>query len=128
MAVTTAAVSTPVATASASARGWRRTIWRMASASDSSSSANSAMGRTVSSTACGIDLLTSTMLVSRPFAVALATMPRPPTTTMRMMQARQRSRSAGLRIRCSRWSSTRTGGGRGDADVCTGRRARPAAG
>src|ERR1700689_3042448 len=83
----------------------------MASASDSASSANSAIGRTVTNTACGTALLTSTMLVSTPSAVALATMPRPASTTPPTTQARQRSRSAGLRIRCSRWSSTRTGGG-----------------
>ena len=35
-------------------------------------------------------------------SVALATMPRPPSTTTPTTQARPRSRSAGLRIRCSR--------------------------
>jgi hypothetical protein len=50
------------------------------------------------------------MLISTPLVVALATMPRAARTTMTMVPAMQRSRSAGLRIRCSRRSVTRTGG------------------
>ena len=112
-AVVTAA-STPVATASASRRYWRRArIW-MASATGRMYRAISASGRANVSSAAGICLVAPTRSDWTAAVVALAAMPAPASATISMQDSVQRSPSTGLRMRRSSRSSTSISPGCGD--------------
>ena len=96
---TATAASRPVPMASASCHGWRRTIWRTASAAGSTSSAIGASGCAMASSGPGSRRLAPTMSCSVPVVAARAASPMPATSTSWIPSAMQRSRSTGRRTR-----------------------------
>ncbi len=99
--VVTAAARTPVATDSASHRGWRRTRSSTASATGRMNRATSASGRATWSSEAGIRRLAPTRSASTAAVVALAARPASVSATISLQDRMQRSRSTGLRMRRS---------------------------
>ena len=101
----------PVATASASRCTWRRMSSWTARATGRMSRANSASGGATATSTCGRWCAAALMSVSTPAEVALAARPATDSSTIPMQDVVQRSKSTGLRMRRSSWSSTWTSPG-----------------